>query len=81
MSQQDETSNPNTEEEFWRKVWKLKISGAAKQFLWRACLDILRTMMNLVKRKIAEHPKCPICDQSTKTLLDSLWECSAANDV
>ena len=38
--------------EVWKKLWRLEIPNVEKNFLWRACHDILPTRENLLKRKV-----------------------------
>ncbi|XP_059451003.1 uncharacterized protein LOC132181787 [Corylus avellana] len=40
----------------WKLIWKLKIPNVEKNFIWRACQDILPTRDNLLRRRIAEEP-------------------------
>lgn len=52
-----------------------------KYFIWRACCDLLPTRTNLVKRKIIEDLRCPICKSIQESLIHALWDCPAARDV
>lgn len=45
----------------WEKIWRLKIPGIAKQFLWKALNSILPTKTSLYQKKIVEDVTCPIC--------------------
>jgi hypothetical protein len=54
------TSNPNTLNTLWKKIWSINSPRVVKMFLWNACSNILPTKENLYKRKIANDP--PICD-------------------
>lgn len=62
-------------------IWKLQITTGDKVFLWKACLDALPTQANLFKKKMVEHPKCPIYSNAVETIVHTLWECESANDV
>lgn len=64
-----------------RKIWRLKVPCAIKHFLWKAYLDILPTRVNLATRKIIKIADCPICNQTLKTLIHSLWDWPIAHDV
>jgi hypothetical protein len=44
-----------------------------KNFLWRACHEILPTKHNLFKRKITSDPLCPICGLADETSLHILF--------
>ena len=52
-----------------------------KNFLWKACHEILPTRKNLCNRKIIDNPRCPICDLEEETTLHILWECPSARVV
>lgn len=52
-----------------------------KNFLWRACREILPTKANLCKRKVITDPSCPICGLAEDTSIHILWECPSARYV
>jgi hypothetical protein len=52
-----------------------------KNFMWRACHDLLPTCVNLYKRKIINDPMHPLCGLVEETTTHVLWLCSAAFDV
>jgi ribonuclease HI len=66
---------------FWKKLWQLHIPNAEKNFLWRACQDILPTKVNLCQRKVCVENWCPICEQEEETTLHILWHCPSARDA
>jgi hypothetical protein len=41
-------------------LWQLQVPNANKNFMWRACHNILPTRDNLM-RKIITDSRCPIC--------------------
>ena len=65
----------------WPVLWKLSIPNKIKIFGWRACNDILPTWINLVKRRIINEDKCPICTREVETAIHVLWGCAAVIDV
>lgn len=66
--------------EVWKRLWKLKVPNAEKNFIWRACHNILPTKDNLMRRKVVKDPKCPICELEIETTFHILWECPSAMD-
>jgi hypothetical protein len=40
----------------WKRIWSLSVPNSEKNFLWRACNNILPTKENLCKRKIIMDP-------------------------
>jgi hypothetical protein len=75
------TSTGAKTSEVWRQIWKLKLPNAEKNFLWRACHDILPTQEKLFRRKISVDPLCPLCGLVTETSFHVLWDCSSVRDV
>jgi hypothetical protein len=65
----------------WENLWKLPIANAEKNFLWKACHDILPTRGNLRRRKIIEESKRPLCEREEETTAHILWFCPFAMDV
>jgi hypothetical protein len=59
---QTEGSRRGVSIELWGSLWQLKIPNAEKNFLWRACQEILPTKANMCKRKIISDARCPICE-------------------
>ena len=66
---------------FWKCLWKLKVSGKIKHFLWKACTNSLPTKDNLRKRKILEETKCPRCAGVSETVEHALWSCNCIKVV
>lgn len=56
---QSSQGKQNAEE--WIKLYKLSLPPTTKTFMWRACLNILPTKLNLCKNKILADPLCPLC--------------------
>jgi hypothetical protein len=54
------SSNPKVSE-LWGVIWKLVIPNAGKNFMRRACHNLLPTKRNLLYRKVVQESMCPIC--------------------
>lgn len=76
-----ESSTPRSNQKLWRELWHRKVPKYVQHFVWRACQDILTTLMNLKSGKITNLAKCPICEQEDETSIHILWECLVANDI
>jgi hypothetical protein len=76
-----EASNGEMMKDLWSRVWHMHIPPKVKNFVWRACLNILPTKANLKKKKITSDGFCPICESDAESTIHALWECPAANDV
>jgi hypothetical protein len=75
------SSNNTGTSKIWTSLWALKIPNAEKNFVWKACHDILPTKANLCKRKIIDDPLCPLCEREIETVLHAIWQCPAAVDA
>jgi hypothetical protein len=60
---------------------ELPIPNAEKNFLWRACHEILPTKASLFRRKVTIDVLCPICGLGEETCFHILWDCPSAKDV
>ncbi|KAL0009468.1 hypothetical protein SO802_010970 [Lithocarpus litseifolius] len=65
----------------WHVLWNLKIPNKIKVFGWRACIDILPTRANLVRRRVLTDDKCPICLRESENTIHAIWECAAVQDI
>ena len=52
-----------TQKSFWKIIWKLKVPGKVKHFLWRSCTNFLPSKENLLKRAIPIDPICHLCQK------------------
>ena len=76
-----EHSTAREDKKFWNKMWKLPIPPKVRNFMWRACSDILPTSANLCRRRIPVASTRTICQQHEKTVAHILWECPLARNV
>ena len=65
----------------WKRLWSLSVPNCEKNFLWRACSDILPTRENLFKKKIIMDPTCPLCGREVGSGFPILWQCPSAMSV
>ena len=62
-------------------IWKLKVPGKIKHFLWKVCSDCLPTKVNLMKREILANPTCHLCGRIAEDTKHALWDCEAVKAV
>ena len=62
---------------FWSSIWKLKVPGKVKHFMWKACSDCLPTKTRLVKRRVLTNPICHLCNRAEEDTHHALWGCEA----
>ena len=65
----------------WRKIWSLKLPGKIKFFSWRACVNGLPVLTNLVTKGIQTSCTYPICDEELESLVHALISCDFALSV
>lgn len=75
------SSNPVAATSFWSSIWKLKVLGKVKYFLWRACTNSLPTKANLMKRKNVADSTCHRCRRQPEDIMLALWGCEAVKHV
>ena len=80
-STQAEHSRAGLDRPIWKKIWKLNIPPKVRNFLWRACSNILPTRENLHRRRVQMEPWCELCCQCTETVAHVLCECPLARNV
>ena len=76
-----EHSMVRKEKKFWNRIWRMNVPPKVRNFVWRACNDILPTRANLYRKKILTDPLCSICGQTDETVGHALWECPMARNV
>lgn len=76
-----EHSRAHEDKRLWNKIWRLRVPPKVRNFLWRACSDILPTRANIVKRRLPIDPSCAICGQAEESVCHALWECPLATNV
>lgn len=57
-----ESSKGDENGNFWWKIWGLNVQPCVKQFIWKACLDMLPTRENLWKKQVVRSNMCLICN-------------------
>lgn len=80
-STRGETSTSRNEDLLMKVIWKQGIPSKIKHFMWKACLDILPTKSNLLKRKVPVLPQCEVCGTGEESVLHALKECPWAEQV
>ena len=76
-----EHSLASQDHKLWTKLWMLNTPPKVRNFVWRACSDILPTRANFLHHKIQVDPICTICGQHDETTVHILWECPLAKNV
>ena len=66
---------------FWKNIWKLKVPGKVKHFLWKTCTNSLPTKENLLKRKILLESDCSRYSGDSESVVHALWSCNCIKQV
>ena len=77
----EESSEQRHDHNIWKQLWQLHVPSKIKVFGWRACLNILPSKVNLVRRHVLQEDKWEICQRCSKSIIHALWDCGAAQDV
>ncbi|GKU90131.1 hypothetical protein SLEP1_g4171 [Rubroshorea leprosula] len=59
----------------WKHLWKLKLPLKVKVFLWRAILNRLPTLDNLLAKRVVNNVLCQICQQADESSIHILFYC------
>ena len=74
------TSNSVAEEGSWKRLWKTKVPGKIRMFLWRLSKHSLPTNDVRAHRHMADSDQCSLCG-SRDSWSHSLLECSSSRSV
>ena len=55
-----ENSRAHEDKRLWDKIWRLRIPPKVRNFLWRACSDVLPTRANIARRRLPIDPSYAI---------------------
>ncbi|XP_021818277.1 uncharacterized protein LOC110760337 [Prunus avium] len=83
LSQCDENSDiggsdSSTRQSFRKQLWKLEVPSKIKNLVWRACLDIFPSAVNLYKRKVIQSQVCFRCGKYYEDACHALWSCKVS---
>ncbi|XP_041016139.1 uncharacterized protein LOC121258659 [Juglans microcarpa x Juglans regia] len=81
LAEKGQASRSNQFEEVWKQIWQLNVQPSDKVLLWRTCLEALPTQSNLLKKKVVDHPLCPICCMAEENVIHALWRYEYAKNV
>ncbi|XP_073121701.1 uncharacterized protein [Henckelia pumila] len=65
----------------WKQIWRLKIPGKVKNFIWRTLSHCLPTRMELRSKHINCLEWCPMCNNHPETGIHVLVHCPFARSV
>lgn len=74
-------SESSSIDSYWGFIWKLKIPGRIKVFLWQCSHKKISTLSLLKSRGILSNDLCKWCGQHREDFDHLFWSCSLANQV
>ena len=81
QQQSGESSHTLRNEKVWKLILSMNVPPKVRNFVWRACLNILPTRANLQRRKIVVDPWFDFCKQQPEVVGHVLWECPFARNT
>lgn len=73
-----EALNAQRNNDLWRLVWSLQVPPKVKNFVWKACNNILPVRYNLHRKGISPSVVCPLSDRAEEVVMHALVLCQAA---
>lgn len=65
----------------WNSLWKIKVPGRIKVFLWKIAKNILPTKSLIYKRTGIGNEFCLACNTDHETVDHIFWKCSEVKDI
>jgi ribonuclease HI len=65
----------------WKQLWRMKLPGKVKIFLWRLARNSLPTRMNISRKKIELDTRCPMCYRMNEDGGHLFLKCKKAKHV
>ncbi|KAM6591439.1 hypothetical protein CsatA_014044 [Cannabis sativa] len=78
LHQADVTNISDFEIKIWKIAWKLQVPPKVHQLMWRALTGCLATKVQLNTKHIPLDQLCPMCHQSSETIIHLLVLCPFA---
>ncbi|KAL9684839.1 hypothetical protein QQ045_022280 [Rhodiola kirilowii] len=60
---------------FWKHLWRMKMQGKVKIFMWRLYHDFLPSALNLARRGCGSDLQCKVCGFGVESSLHVMLEC------
>lgn len=72
---QSSCSSKGVNRKLWKGLWSLQVQYKVKHFLWRAAIESLPTLHNLMRRNVVPSALCSVCKSSCEGTIHVLWNC------
>ena len=80
-AEQERTSEASGQRQLWKSVWSAVVPNRIKNFVQRACQNILPKKSTLYRRQVINNEVCELCDKSCETTTRILLHCDFATSV
>ena len=75
------SSSIENHKKFWKSLWQLRMPNKIKNFVWRACNEVLPTKMNLHHRHVTDLDICDLCGEFPEDTIHAIWTCKEVAGV
>ena len=75
------TSGANGQRRLWKTIWGAEVLNKIKNFVWRACQNILPTKSNLCRPQVINSDTYEQCDRCSETTSHILLHCDFSSAV
>ena len=80
-AEQEGTCGNASQSRLWKTIWLAEVPNKVKNFVWRACQNILPKKSNLFHRHVLSSNACDQCGQSSETTSHVLLFCDFLRSV
>ena len=79
--EQEGTSGVSGQKQLWKTIWSAEVPNKIRNFVWRACQNIIPTKSNLCRRQVLSSDTCEQCGKCSETTSHILLHCDKSSSV
>ena len=80
-TEQEGTSGASGQKQLWKTIWSAEVPNKIRNFVWRACQNIIPTKSNLCRRQVLNSDTCEQCGKCSETTSHILLHCDKSSSV
>ena len=77
--EQEGTSGVSGQKQLWKTIWSAEVPNKIRNFVWRACQNIIPTKSNLCRRQVLSSDTCEQCGKCSETTSHILLHCDKSS--